>query len=307
MLPYSIYKPFEKGHQKVFRELTGDVVKKEIENYITSSIQSFAERGIVPKLAVIRAGDDSGQRFYENAILRQSKEYGIETQAINFTSNISPALIEVTLQAVNEDETVHGIIMLRPFPEHINGEKLRTMLSPAKDVDAITDISIAELFVGKEDAFYACTAEACMEIIHYYGISPAGRKVTIVGRSLTVGKPLAIMMLNEDATITVCHSGTPREDQIEACRNADIVVLATGRTQGYGSEFFRNGQIVLDVGTGTGRDGKMHGDMDMEDILAKGEITDLTYTPVPGGVGKVTTALLLRNIIKAARKENMHK
>lgn len=286
----------------MFRELHGDIVKKDIENYIIASVNSFVEKGIVPKLAVIRAGDDSGQKYYESAILKQSKAYGIETQAINFTSNISQALIEVTLHAVNEDESIHGIIMLRPFPDHIDDERLRSILRPSKDVDAITDISIAELFTGKEDAFYACTAEACMEVMHHYGISASGKKVTIVGRSLTVGKPLAIMMLNESATITVCHSKTPAEDQIAACKNADIVVLATGRTQGYDSKYFRNGQIILDVGTGTGKDGKMHGDLDIDEIKARGEITELTYTPVPGGIGRVTTAILLRNIIKAAKK-----
>ena len=151
-------------------------------------------------------------------------------------------------------------------------------------------------------ALPACTAEACMEVMRYHGIDPAGRRVTILGRSLTVGKPLAIMMLNADATVTVCHSRTPEEDQIKACRDADIVVLATGRTQAYGSRFFRNGQVILDVGTGTGRDGKMHGDLDIEEIMEKGEISDLDYTPVPGGIGRVTTAILLRNIIKAAKK-----
>lgn len=286
----------------MFRELYGDVVQENIETYIKSAVADFGERGIVPKLAVIRAGEDSGQQFYEAAILRQSAEYGIETQAIRFTSNISQALIDVTLQAVNEDEGVHGIILLRPLPEGIDGEKLRKMLNPAKDVDAITDISIAELFTGKKDAFYACTAEACMEMLDHYGIDPAGRKVTILGRSLTVGKPLAIMMLYRDATITVCHSATPREDLIKAIREADIVVLATGLTQSFGSEYFRDGQVVLDVGTGIGRDGKMHGDLDIDEIREKGEITDLTYTPVPGGIGGVTTAILLRNIIKAAGK-----
>ena len=118
---------------------------------------------------MIRAGDDDGQKFYESAILRQSNAYGIETQAINFTSNIGQALIEVTLQAINEDESVHGIILLRPLPDGINSERLRTMLNPDKDVDAITDISIAELFAGKEDAFFACTAEACREVMRYNG------------------------------------------------------------------------------------------------------------------------------------------
>ncbi len=286
----------------MFTELYGDPVKKDIENRIITSVESLKAGGINPKLVVIRAGEDSGQMYYEHAILKQSKAYGIETQAINFTSNISPAVVEVTLEAVNQDEGVHGIILLRPFPENIDGEKIRKMLSPAKDVDAITDISIAELFAGKEDAFFACTAEACMEVMHHYGINPSGKKVTIVGRSLTVGKPLAIMMLNENATITVCHSRTPKEDQIAACKNADIVVLATGMTQGYGTEYFRNGQIVLDVGTGTGSDGKMHGDLNIEEIRETGEITELTYTPVPGGIGRVTTSLLLRNIIKAARR-----
>ncbi len=286
----------------MFTELYGDPVKKDIENYIITSVKSYNEKGISPKLAVVRAGEDSGQMYYEHAILKQSKAYGIETQAINFTGTINQALMDVTVQAINEDESVHGIILLRPFPEHIDEEKIRKMLRPEKDVDAITDISIAELFTGKKEAFFACTAEACMEVLEYYGIDVSGKKVTIVGRSLTVGKPLAIMMLNKNATITVCHSRTPEEDQLKACRDADIVVLATGRTQGYGTKYFRNGQIVLDVGTGTGEDGKMHGDLNIDEIKETGEITDMTYTPVPGGIGRVTTALLLRNIIKASNK-----
>lgn len=286
----------------MFRELTGDGVKKEIEIYIRESVRQFGEKGIVPKLAVIRVGDDDGQKWYENAILRQSHIYGIETQAINFSSDTSQALLEVTLQAVNEDEGVHGIILLRPFPEGIDGERLRSMLNPVKDVDAITDSSMAELFVGKEDAFFACTAEACMEIVRNHGIELAGRKVTILGRSITVGKPLALMMLSEDATVTVCHSRTPREDTVKACKDADIVVLATGMTQMFGSEYFRDGQTVLDVGTGMGDDGKMHGDLDIDGIKADGIITELAYTPVPGGIGRVTTSILLRNIIKAANK-----
>ena len=286
----------------MLRELPCAGAKKEIEEYIRQSVSSFSEEGIVPKLAVIRAGSDDGQAYYEGAILKQSSSYGIETQAIRFPDSVHQALFEATLTAINEDESVHGIIMLRPLPEALDGEKLRTMLNPAKDVDAITDISIAQLFAGREDAFYACTAEACMEVMRYHGIDPSGRKVTILGRSLTVGKPLAIMMLNADATVTVCHSRTPEEDQIKACREADIVVLATGRTQAYGSRYFRDGQIILDVGTGTGRDGKMHGDLDIEEIKETGEISDLAYTPVPGGIGRVTTAILLRNIIKAAKK-----
>ena len=136
----------------MFRELHGDSVKENIEEYIRGAVSEFAEKGITPKLAVIRAGDDDGQIYYESAIIRQSELYGIETQVISFDQNISQALLEVALQAVNEDEGVHGIILLRPFPDSIDSERLRGMLNPAKDVDAITDISMAELFVGKEDA-----------------------------------------------------------------------------------------------------------------------------------------------------------
>jgi len=284
----------------MFRELHVDGVKKEIDKYIRESVRTFAEQDIVPKLAVIRAGNDDGQRYYENAIIRQSRVYGIETQSISFSEDVSQALMEVALRAVNEDEGVHGVILLRPFPENIDGERLRTMLNPAKDVDAITDISIAELFVGKEDAFLACTAEACMEIVRYHGIQLAGRRVTVLGRSITVGKPIAMMMLGENATVTICHSGTLEEDTIKACRDADIVVLATGLTQRFGSRYFRDGQIILDVGTGMGDDGKMHGDLDIDEIKESGVISELTYTPVPGGIGRVTTSVLLRNIIKAA-------
>jgi len=286
----------------MFRELQVDGVKKEIEIFIKKSVRSFAELDIVPKLAVIRAGDDDGQKYYENAIIRQSRNYGIETQSINFSHAVSQALLEVALSAVNEDESVHGVILLRPFPENIDGERLRTMLNPAKDVDAITDNSMADLFVGKEDAFFACTAEACMEIVRYNGIELAGKRVTVLGRSITVGKPIAMMMLSKNATVTICHSATPQEDTVKACRDADIVVLATGLTQKFDSRYFRDGQIILDVGTGTGRDGKMHGDLDIEEIKTNGSISDLSYTPVPGGIGRVTTSILLRNIIKAAER-----
>ena len=287
----------------MFRKIHGDGVKKEIEIYIRDAVRQFAEQDIIPKLAVIRVGDDAGQKYYENAILRQSRIYGIETQAINFSADTSQALLEVSLQAVNEDEGVHGIILLRPFPEGIDGERLRTMLNPSKDVDAITDKSIAELFVGARDTFNACTAEAVMEILHHHRIKLDGRRVAVLGRSITVGKPVAMMMLQENATVTICHSGTPEEDTIKYCREADIVVLATGLTQKFGSRYFRDGQIVLDVGTGMGRDGKMHGDLDIEEIMQSGKIQDLSYTPVPGGIGRVTTSILLRNIIKAAKKE----
>lgn len=282
--------------------LKGKPVKEAIIDYVTSTVEECKNNGVEPMLAVLRAGNDSGQIYYEGSILKNAANYGIATKAIDLPEEVTQEELEAALTELNEDEKVHGIIMLRPFPRHIDSDRLTSMLDPKKDIDAITDMSIAGLFSGRGDSFYACTAEACMEIAKFYGPSLKGKRVTVLGRSLTVGKPLAIMMLNEHATVTICHSRTPKEDQIAACKNADIVVLATGQTEGYGSEYFRDGHIVLDVGTGTGRNGKIAGDMDIEDIEAKGEITDLTYSPVPGGVGVVTTTLLMRNVVNAAKK-----
>lgn len=286
----------------MFNKLSGEPVKQKIENDIITSVERLKSEGINPKLAVIRVGDDAGQIFYENAIIKASDDYGIETQLINFRDNVSQPYLEVAIQAINVDAEVHGVVMLRPFPEQVNAEALRQILTPSKDVDAITDISIADTFVGKDNGFYACTAEACIELIDYYNISLEGRNATVMGRSLTVGKPLSMMLLNRNATVTICHSKTPKEEQKKACKNSDIIILATGQTEYYDSEYFRDNQIIIDIGTGTGKDGKIHGDLNIEEIESSGKIKNLTYTPVPGGIGRATTALLLRNIVKAAER-----
>lgn len=286
----------------MFTLLKGKPVKDEIVDYITATVDELKSNGIEPKLAVLRAGDDSGQIYYEGSILKNAEKYGIAAKAVDYSADVTQEELEAALNELNCDDNIHGIIMLTPFPKHIDSDRLNSMLDPKKDIDAITDMSIAGLFSGRGDSFYACTAEACMEIARHYVPELKGKKVTVLGRSLTVGKPLAIMMLNSHATVTICHSRTPKEDQIAACRNADIVVLATGQTESYGSEYFRDGHIVLDVGTGTGRKGTIAGDLDIEDIEDKGEVTELSYTPVPGGVGVVTTTLLMRNVVNSAKR-----
>lgn len=288
----------------MFYELLCDPIKQDIKKYIIEAVNAYKARGINPKLAVIRAGENPSQIYYENAIISTSEELGIETQVISFPEETSLAYMKAALQFTNADEEVHGIIMLRPFPEHIDEAEMRDLLNPDKDVDAITDNSLVRTLVGKKDVFHACTAEAVLEVLKFYGVKLSGKKVTIIGRSLTVGKPTAMLMLNEDATVTICHSHTSVEDQMQACKQADIVVLATGRSASYGTEYFRNGQIIIDVGSGTDQEGNMQGDLDIEEIKESGKLTDIFYTPVPGGVGKVTTVLLLRNIIKAINKRH---
>lgn len=285
----------------VFEELNCDSVRESLQKNIISDVQELKSQGIYPKLAVLRIGEDSSQISYENSIIKQSELCGIETQIITFPQNVSQPIIEVALRVVNDDDLVHGILLLRPFPKQIDEEKIKRILNPAKDVDAITDTSIAKTFKANKDVFYQCVALACVEVLNYYKVDIAGKKVTILGRSTTVGKPISLMMLNENASVSICHSKTPMQDQIEACRNADIVILATGITEGYGCEYFKDGQIVLDVGTGVGRDGKIHGDLDINDVMHNSNIKNLRYTPVPGGLGQITTVALLRNVIKGVR------
>ena len=283
------------------KEISGIPIREKIEKNLTNEIKNLKEKEIVPKLATIRVGADSGQIFYEKAITKRSEKYGISCDNFIFEEGIMENEVEGLIIRLNEDENIHGIIILMPLPRYLDQKKLSNMINPDKDIDAITDVSYSKLLSAEDkgNTFFACTAEACMEILYNSSEEVKGKKVTIFGRSLRVGKPLALMMMNDDATITVCHTKSKEEDAILAAKNADIIVLATGNTSGYDRRYFRDGQIVIDVGTGKGKDGKIAGDLDIEDISSAG--IDISYTPVPGGVGAVTTTLLLRNVVKAAK------
>lgn len=283
------------------KQIKGISVREKIEKDISEEIALLAKNKIVPKVATIRVGADSGQIFYEKAISKRADSYGMYSKNLVFEEGIAQEELENEIKRLNEDGSVHGVLVLMPLPKYLDQERISNLINPKKDIDAITDVSYANLVSGrdKDETFFACTAEACMEILKINGYEIKGKKVTIFGRSLRVGKPLALMMMNENATITVCHTRTKEEDAIEASRNADIVVLATGQTGAYDRRYFRNGQIVVDVGTGTGNDGKIAGDFNHEDVRDAG--IEVTYTPVPGGVGAVTTTILMRNVIKAAR------
>ena len=289
--------------------LRGAPVRDAIANQLQEAVAELQEQGVFPKIATLRVGDNSGDVYYEGAIAKNSAKYGIECVNKVFSEEVSQETLEQVLSDLNQDSSIHGILMLMPFPKSVDETRMKALLSPEKDIDAITDASYANLFDAKKstaDYFCACTAEACMEILLKNGVELEGKKVTILGRSVRIGKPLMLMMLNANATVTVCHTRTRREDMKEACRNADIVVLATGQIESYGPEFFRPGQIIVDAGAGTGADGKMAGDLNAKELEVSPLVEDISYTPVPGGVGTVTTTLHLRNVIKAARIQAAH-
>ena len=280
--------------------LKGAPVRDAIDQDIISRVELLTKAGNTPKIATFRIGDDDGEKYYEGAIIKRAGKYGIDCESVVLDEAVSQSDAEKELVRLNNDDNIDGIIMLMPFPKGIDGERLRALLDPAKDIDAITDASYANLFANDPNAFYACTAESCMEILKFYEVDLKGKQVTIVGRSMRVGKPLMLMMMNANATVTVCHTRTTDENLKEACERADVVVLATGQIESYSPELFHDNQVIIDVGTGTGKDGKLAGDFDSGALDKPGMPSSLNYSPVPGGVGTVTTALLLRNIVKAA-------
>ena len=283
--------------------LRGAPVRDAIDGEIKLRVKELKAEGCDPMVATFRIGDDDGEQYYEKAVIKRASEYGFDCKVVVLPEDVSQEEAEAELRALNEDARIHGILMLMPFPKSIDSDALTSLLSPEKDIDAITDASYSNLFTNKKDGFFACTAESCMEILRHYDVDLKGKHVVIVGRSLRVGKPLLMMMLNANATVTVCHSRTKEGDLRRALYNADIVVLATGLTEYYGPEFFRDGQIIIDVGTGRGKDGKMAGDFDSKSWEQDKDPEHLCYTPVPGGVGTVTTTLLLRNVVKAAERK----
>lgn len=283
--------------------LKGAPVRDAIEANIIERVKTLAVDGRAPKIATFRIGEDDGEKYYEGAIIKRAAKYGIDCEAVILDESVSQTEAETKLTRLNNDPEIDGIIMLMPFPKNIDGEQLRSILNPLKDIDAITDKSYANLFANDKEAFFACTAESCMEILKFYGVELRGKQVTIIGRSMRVGKPLMLMMMNENATVTVCHTKTTEENLKEACVRADVIVLATGQIESYKPNLFHDGQIIIDVGTGTGRDGKLAGDFDAKALELSGMPESLSYSPVPGGVGTVTTTLLLRNVVKAAERK----
>jgi len=205
------------------------------------------------------------------------------------------ALINEVLK-LNADDSVHGVLMFRPLPEHIDEDKVRNMLTPAKDIDGVTDLSLAGVFAGIDTGFAPCTAAACMEILDYFDVDCKGKNAVVVGRSLVIGKPAAMMLLERNATVTIAHSRTA--DLPAVVRNADIVIAAVGRFRMLDASYFTEGQVVIDVGINFNDDGDMAGDVDFEAV----EGIVQAITPVPGGVGTVTTSVLMKHVVEAAQR-----
>ena len=276
--------------------LKGAPVAAAIKARTKEQADALAARGIFPTLAVLEVGERADNAAYLRGIQKNAGSCGIEVRHVTLPDDASQNEAEAVLQSLNADASVHGILLLRPLPKQIDEAALCGMIAPEKDADCATDLSLAGVFAGKKLGFAPCTAQAVVEILKFYGAELAGARCAVVGRSLVVGRPLAMLLLNENATVTLCHSKT--KDLPAATRGADIVVAALGKAKALGGEHFGENQILIDVGIHRTEEGTLCGDVD----FAAAEPKAAAITPVPGGVGAVTTAVLLSHVAQAAGK-----
>ena len=277
------------------QRLLGRPVADAIKEDLARRVAALAEKGVTPRLAVIRLGEDPGDMAYERSILRNCEKLGCAAQSMALPPDISQEALIDRIEQVNADPAIHGCLLLRPLPKRMDSAKVCDALAPEKDLDGMGCRALGALFAGREDAFAPCTAQACLEMLKYYGIDPAGKRAAVVGRSLVIGRPVSQLLLHADATVTLCHSRTP--DLPAVCREADILIVAVGRAGMIGAEHTRPGQVILDVGVNS-LEGKLCGDVRTEEA----EETAAAVSPVPGGVGAVTPSVLMAHLVEAAER-----
>ncbi|MDO4868810.1 MAG: tetrahydrofolate dehydrogenase/cyclohydrolase catalytic domain-containing protein [Bacillota bacterium] len=276
--------------------LKGKAVAKSLTETTKAKAEALREQGIIPTLAIIRLGENPGDLSYEKGALKRAEQTGIDVRQFVLGEETGQDELIGVIQKINEDDSIHGVLMFRPLPKHIDEKAVCESLSPAKDMDGITSGSMAGVFMDSDLGYPPCTAEACIHMLDHYGVELKGKKVTIMGRSLVIGKPVAMMAMRRHATITVCHSRTTAEDFAKAGREADIVIAALGRAKMVGADKLGEGQVLIDVGINVDEEGKLCGDMNFDEAEPRAAM----ITPVPGGVGSVTTAVLMKHVVEAA-------
>lgn len=276
--------------------LKGAEVTAALNEKIKSGVEELKAKGVSPTLGIIRVGERGDDISYERGAMKRCETLGVEVKQYLLPADVTQEKLLNTIQEVNQDSNIHGVLMFRPLPKHLNEEEACQALDPEKDVDGITDGSMVGVFTGTKKGFPPCTPQACMEILDHFGIDCTGKKAVVVGRSLVVGKPAAMMLIKKNATVTICHTRTV--DMPSVCREADIIIVAAGRAGVIHKEYFSAGQIVIDVGINVNEEGKLCGDVKFEDAEP---IVD-AITPVPGGVGTVTTSVLVGHVVEAAKR-----
>ena len=275
--------------------MKGAPVAAAMTEQMAARTERLKQAGVTPTLCILRLGERPGDLVYERSAMKRCGKVGIDVREIVLPEGCTRERLLETIEQVNRDGAIHGLLMMRPLPVREDEDAARALLAPEKDVDGITAIAQSKVFTGAGAGYPPCTAQAVIEILDHYGVELAGRRAAVIGRSLVVGRPVAMMLMARDATVTLCHTRT--EDLPEICRQADILVSAAGRAGLVTGAFTRPGQVIVDVGINV-RAGKLCGDVD----FAAAEPLVGAITPVPGGVGAVTTAVLAAHVGQAAEK-----
>lgn len=275
--------------------LKGSEVVKELKEKMLKEVEELGKKGIVPTLAIVRLGAKPDDIAYERGAVKRCKGLGIKCSIFEYPENLSQPDFINEIEKLNKDTSIHGILIFRPLPGHIDESIVKHVIKPEKDIDCMNPVNVAKVFEGDETGFAPCTPEAVMDILDHYNIDVKGKRVVVIGRSLVVGKPLTMLLLKKHATVTICHTRTVNLK--ETCRNAEILIAAAGKAKMVDDGFASEGQIVIDVGINVDEDGNLCGDVDREKVEEKAGY----ITPVPGGVGTVTTSVLAKHVIRAAK------
>ncbi|WP_373897659.1 bifunctional 5,10-methylenetetrahydrofolate dehydrogenase/5,10-methenyltetrahydrofolate cyclohydrolase [Haloimpatiens sp. FM7315] len=278
--------------------IKGKPVADSITMDLSKEVSLIKEKNIKPKLSIIRVGKNESDLAYERGIIKRCEGIGIEVEVKEYKGDINIEDFTMEINKVNEDDNTHGILIFRPLPKSLDENVVKYVIDPKKDMDCFSPLNVAKLMEGDETGFSPCTPEAVMEMLKYYNIDICGKNFVVVGRSMVVGKPVSMLLLKENATVTICHSKT--KDLKEVTSKADVLVVGVGRPKFINSDYVKKGSVIIDVGINVDKEGNLCGDVDTEDCLKKAEI----ISKVPGGVGSVTTSVLAKHIIKACRNQN---
>jgi len=277
--------------------LKGKPVADAMIARMRETAETLRARGVEPTLCVVRVGERADDLSYEKGVIKRCEQVGVRLRQVILPETVTQDAFETAFGAVNSDPAVHGILLFRPLPKALDAERIRKLFDPKKDIDGWTDGSLAGVYANTDLGFAPCTAQAVLELLRFYGIDPKGKRATVIGRSLVIGRPVSMLLMHANATVTTCHTRT--KDVPAIAREADILVCAAGVMRSVTPEFTNPDQIVVDVGIHFDEEaGKLCGDVDFDRVAPCVK----AITPVPGGVGGITTCVLLDHVLKAAER-----
>ena len=279
--------------------IKGKPVGDALSEVLKGECEALVKDGIQPKLAILRVGAKPNDLSYEKGALKKCDTIGIKAEVTELPEGTTQEEYIEALEKLNKDSSVHGILTFRPLPKEIDEEVIKNVIAPEKDVDCFSPMNTAKLMEGDKTGFPPCTPTAVVEILKHYNVPLKGAKVVVLGRSMVVGKPVSMLLLGENATVTICHSKT--QDLQKVCADADVLVAGVGRARMVTADYVKEGAVVIDVGINAKPEGGgICGDVDTDDVVGKASMV----TPVPAGVGSVTTSILAKHVIKACKQQN---